>query len=122
VGFREDVWSELATLDIVVHASIVPEPGGQVVLEAMAAGVPVVAADAGGPAEVIEDGVTGLLYPPGNVAALAEALQTLAADEALRARLAEAGRQRVANFAPETVARQVMALYRGLLSPGGRGR
>jgi glycosyltransferase involved in cell wall biosynthesis len=49
-GFREDIWSELAELDILVHCSVLPEPFGQVVLEGMAAGVPVVASNEGGPA------------------------------------------------------------------------
>ena len=58
-GFREDIWAELAELDILVHCSVVPEPFGQVVLEGMAAGIPVIAADAGGPAELITNGVDG---------------------------------------------------------------
>ncbi len=83
-GFAEDVHAELARLDVLVHASTVPEPLGQVVLEGMAAGLPVVAADAGGPAEIIDDGVDGLLYPPGDEAALAERLRRLADDRELR--------------------------------------
>ena len=55
-GFKEDVWEELAELDMLVHCSITPEPFGQVVLEGLAAGLPVVAAAAGGPAEIITDG------------------------------------------------------------------
>src|SRR5207249_911554 len=73
-GFAEDVASELARLDILVHASVVPEPFGQVVVEGMAAGLPVVASAGGGPSEIIDDEVTGLLYPPGNVDRLAQTL------------------------------------------------
>ena len=64
-------------MDVFVHASISPEPFGQVVVEAMLAGVPVVAAAAGGRAEILTDGVNGLLYPAGDVEALAEALRRL---------------------------------------------
>ena len=65
-GFRDRVDDELRSLDVLVHASTIPEPFGQVVVEGMAAGLAVVAADAGGPAEVITHGVDGLLYPPGD--------------------------------------------------------
>lgn len=47
-GFREDVWAELSQIHLLVHCSLIPEPFGQVVVEGMAAGVPVIAADAGG--------------------------------------------------------------------------
>jgi len=116
-GFREDVMAELATMDIAVHASIVPEPFGQVVVEAMAAGVPVIAADAGGPAEVITTGVDGLLCPPGDVGALAASMRRLADDPGLRDRLRAAARRRARDFAPETAAREMTAVYRGLRTP-----
>ncbi len=115
-GFCEDVTAELATVDIVVHASVVPEPFGQVVVEAMATGIPVIAADAGGPAETITDGVNGILCPPGDAVVLAAAIRRLADDPALRDRLAAAGKQRALDFAPERVARDVMDVYRGLVT------
>ena len=61
-----DVAAELAAMDVLVHSSTIPEPFGQVVVEGMAAGLPVVAADAGGPAEIVRDDVDGLLYPMGD--------------------------------------------------------
>ena len=67
-GFREDVWPELAGLDVLVHASTIPEPFGTVVLEGMAAGLAVIAPDQGGPAAVIEDGRTGRLFRMGDLA------------------------------------------------------
>jgi glycosyltransferase involved in cell wall biosynthesis len=112
VGFREDVAAELARLDVLVHASVVPEPFGQVVVEAMAAGVPIVAAAAGGPAEIEDDGVSGLLYEPGNVQALAAQLGRLRDDPALRDRLAAEGRRVAERFAPERVARELEQVYR----------
>jgi glycosyltransferase involved in cell wall biosynthesis len=110
-GFREDVAAELARLDVLVHCSVVPEPFGQVVLEGMAAGIPVVAAAAGGPAEVVDDGVNGLLYPPGDAAALAALLRRLAADPGLRRRLGAAGPQAAEAFSPEAVAARMGAFY-----------
>ena len=120
-GFREDVESELARLDILVHASVIPEPFGQVVIEGMGFGLPVVAASAGGPTEVIEEGVNGLLYQPGDVEALARLLRTLASDRELRRRLGRAAREKAKEFAPEVIARQVMDLYLEVLA-GSRAR
>ncbi len=113
-GFRTDVGHELAQFDVLVHASVLPEPFGQVVVEGMAAGLPVVAAAAGGPAEVVEAERTGLLYPPGDTDALAGALRRLAGDEALRARLGDAARTRAREFAPGPVARRIENVYREL--------
>jgi glycosyltransferase involved in cell wall biosynthesis len=114
-GFREDVMGELAGMDIAVHASIVPEPFGRVVVEALAAGVAVIASDAGGPAEIITPGVDGLLTPPGDVDALAGSMRRLADDPDLRERLQDAGRRRAGDFAPASIAREFTAAYRELL-------
>jgi glycosyltransferase involved in cell wall biosynthesis len=115
-GFRDDVVTELAQLDILVHASTIPEPFGQVVVEGMAAGLAVIAADAGGPREIVDDGVNGVLSPPGDVGTLARLLQDLASDPQRRRRLGDAGRRRAADFSPERVAAQVMTVYREVLS------
>ncbi len=101
---------------MLVHASVLPEPGGQVVQEGMAAGTPVVAAASGGPSEMIENGATGLLYRPGDAEELADALRRLAADAALRARLGAAGREKAGDFAPEAIAAKVTHVYRTLLA------
>jgi glycosyltransferase involved in cell wall biosynthesis len=118
-GFRHDVHSALADLDVLVHASTTPEPFGQAVVEGMAAGLPVVAADAGGPAEIIADGESGLLYPPGDVDALVAALERLARDAALRAALGEKARQVVAGYSPEEVARRTLDVYDDLMRMTG---
>jgi glycosyltransferase involved in cell wall biosynthesis len=110
-GFSESVEAELRCLDVLVHASILPEPFGQVVVEGMAAGLAVIASDAGGPAEVIADGVDGLLCPPGDADALAGTLRRLASDPTLRGRLGEAARVRAQDFTPARVAPEVMAVY-----------
>jgi len=114
-GFRDAVADELARLDVLVHASVLPEPFGRVVVEGMAAGLPVVAPAAGGPLEIITDGVDGILYPPGDVAALAEALQRLASDGALRSRLGEAAERSAARYSPERAAARTAAFYREVL-------
>jgi glycosyltransferase involved in cell wall biosynthesis len=110
-GFVDDVEGELAAMDVLVHASVIPEPFGQVVVEGMAAGLPVVAPSSGGPSEVIEHGVEGLLYPTGDVQALADSLGQLAEDPGLRDRLGAAGRRRARDFEPSAIAAEVMEVY-----------
>lgn len=120
-GFRDDVRAELAAIDVVVHASTVPEPFGMVVPEAMAAGRAVVASRAGGPTEIVTPGVDGLLVAPGDPAALAEALRQTADDEA-RAELASRAPAQVARFRPEVAAAAVAEVYRSVTGPGRRSR
>lgn len=114
-GFREDVWAELAGMDIFVHASVTAEPFGQVVVEAMLAGVPVIAAAGGGPSEILTDGVDGVLYPAGNVDRLAAALRRAREDDALRDRLSANARARATRLSPQAAAPNVMALYKRVL-------
>jgi glycosyltransferase involved in cell wall biosynthesis len=77
LGFRDDVWEVYRELDVVVHASTQPEPYGNVVLEAMACRRALVAAAAGGVLELVDHGRTGLLVPPGDPEALADAVGRL---------------------------------------------
>ena len=90
-GFVADVPSALQLLDVVVHASVEPEPFGRVIAEAMAMRRPVIASDEGGPREIIEHERTGLLFPRGDDRALAEDIVSLLRDPARAERLAEAG-------------------------------
>jgi glycosyltransferase involved in cell wall biosynthesis len=113
-GFRDDIWAELSRMDIFVHASMTPEPFGQVIVEAMLAGVPVIASAGGGPSEIVTDAVDGLLYPAGDIDALAELLQRLRGDSRLRSQLRNNARIRAERFSPEAAASSVMSLY-GLL-------
>ncbi|MFQ5489381.1 MAG: glycosyltransferase family 4 protein [Phycisphaerae bacterium] len=110
-GHVEDMPSAYAAMDVVVHASVAPEPFGLVVLEAMASGRPVLAVDEAGPAEMVRHGVNGWLYPMGDVNALAEGLSALLDDPALRERLARAGRKRAVDFDPTATADAVTTLY-----------
>lgn len=111
-GFRDDVWSELGRLDVLVHCSLIPEPFGQVVVEGMAAGLAVLAADAGAPAELIRDGVDGLLVPAADEAALVAALRRVAADPALRARLGATARIRATGFEGGEARTLLLDVYR----------
>ena len=88
--------------------------------EAMACGLPVAATTGGALPEVVEDGVTGILVPPGDAPALAEAIRTLMGDADLRRRMGQAGRERVLEkFSWRKAALETEAVYREAL--GGRG-
>lgn len=91
LGFREDVPRLMRLSDVVVHASTAPEPFGRMIVEGMLARRPVVASRAGGALEIVEDGVNGLLVPPGDAEALAEALSGLLAAPPRGEALAERG-------------------------------
>jgi glycosyltransferase involved in cell wall biosynthesis len=94
-GARPDVAACMDAMDVVIHASN-REPFGRVLLEAMAAGRPVVAPREGGPLEIVVDGETGVLVPPRDPDALATAIVTLLNDPARRAAMARAARTRAA--------------------------
>ncbi len=116
VGFSHDVAAELAKLTIAVHASTIPEPFGQVVVEAMACGVPIVATNAGGPAEIVQHGTDGLLVPPGDADALATAVVRLLEDAELRTRLARAAVRKAERYRPGPIAAGVEAVYASVLA------
>jgi glycosyltransferase involved in cell wall biosynthesis len=110
-GFVSDVLSALSEVDVLVHASTSPEPFGQVIVEGMAVGVPVVATRGGGPSEIITDGVDGLLYEAGDAARLAELLTVLHEDATLRDRLRNNGLMRARDFTPGMIAPRVYEQY-----------
>ncbi|PYO96184.1 MAG: hypothetical protein DMD60_11315 [Gemmatimonadetes bacterium] len=90
---------------------------GVVLLEAMNHGTPVVASRVGGIPDIVEDGVSGLLVPPGDADALAAALQRLRDDPALARRLGEAGRHRLhAQFSWPAIVQRWLDLYTGLVT------
>jgi len=94
-----------------VAPSLWPEPFGIVALEAAAAGKPVVASDIGGLRDIVVDGETGLLVPPGDRPALAAAMQRLIGDPGLRERLGAAARERAASFSPAAIVPRFEAAY-----------
>ncbi len=91
LGFRSDATEIISRSTILVHPSTCEETFSLVPLEAMAAGVPVIASRVGGIPEVVSDGETGLLVAPGDAHALASAIRDLLDDPARRARMAAAG-------------------------------
>lgn len=111
-GSRSDIPEVLAASDIVALPSRFGEGCPNALLEAMAAGKPVVAARSGGIPEVVVDGETGLLVPPGDSDALGAALRRLAGDPALRRRLGEAGKVRARErHGVDAMVRAYEALY-----------
>lgn len=137
---QREIVDEYRSADVFVQASVITPDGDRdgipnAVLEAMASGLPVVATSVAGIPEVVHHGVTGLLVPPGDAAALAAALGTLIADDPLRARLGAAGRALVESSWSRTacvaaVARRLMPVTPagppvaafGSSSPGTRPR
>jgi glycosyltransferase involved in cell wall biosynthesis len=100
----------LAHTDVLVLPSQYEELGS-VLLEGLRAGVPIVASDTGGIPEVVRDGENGLLCPPGDPTAFAQAIDALLADARLRRRMGAAGRARAQAFSWDVLAPQVLAVY-----------
>ena len=117
LGFRDDVPALLARTDIVVHASTHGEPFGQVVIEGMASGKPVIATDGGALPEIVADGTSGLLVPMGDAPAMAAAIAGLIADPARARAMGRAGRERVREcFTLHQTACKMQTVYDGMLS------
>lgn len=111
LGKRRDIREILAATDIYALLSY-REGTPRTVLEAMAMGKPVITTDAPGCRQTVEDGVTGLLVPVGEHAAVAAALERLIGDEQLRRRMGAAGRERAVRiFSNEVVVREVVMLH-----------
>ena len=105
-------------LDVVVNASVNPEPFGMTIIEAMAKARPVIGPAQAGPKENISDGIDGLLVPPSDPVALADAIERLVRDGELRARMGAAGRAKAEErFHPRCAARRLEAVYEGLVTP-----
>src|SRR5215212_2158270 len=104
---------------VLVHADLLVLPSlyeelGTVLLEAMQAALPIVASNIGGIPDVIEDGVNGLLVPPGEPEALARAIDRLLADRDLARQLSEGAQERVKDYNWEMLAERILAAYRGV--------
>lgn len=112
-GFRDDVNNAMSALDIVTVPSTWNEPCSAVVQQAMALSKPVIGTSVGGTPEMVRDGQSGLLVPPSDPAALADAVARLAGDAFLRRRMGTAGREIVeAQFSLRVMTDKLESLYR----------
>jgi L-malate glycosyltransferase len=118
-GDRRDIPAILASVDITVLPSS-SESLSNVIMESMAAGIPVVASDVGGNPELVENGKTGFLFPPGDEKQFAVALETLVAQPELRKQFGAAARERaLAEYTIPRVRDRYQDLYRSLLAEKG---
>jgi glycosyltransferase involved in cell wall biosynthesis len=121
IGFQDDPAAVYRAADVAAHASVQPEPFGLTIVESMACGRATVVSRAGGAEELFADGEDALGVPPGDPAALANAILTLARDPALRARLGASARSAVVRrFNPADLPRRVAEIYQPLLASGPR--
>lgn len=112
VPFQDDIARVYRSLNVVVHASIQPEPFGRIIVEAMACARPVVVSQAGGAAELFQDGENALGFEPGNAENLANAMGRLL-DARARAALGHAARQHaVSHFSRARYAGELLSVYR----------
>ena len=115
-GFRADLDDFMACFDLFVHPALA-EGLGVATLKAAAAGVPVIGFAAGGLVEAVDDGVTGILTPPEDVAALQSAIAMLMDEDDTRERMGKAGRERLQMaFSIDTMADRHVALYEKVLN------
>lgn len=108
-----DAWRHCA---IAVVPSVWPEPFGLVAIEAMAAGRPVIASAIGGLTDIIENGTSGILVPPGDALALRSTIEELLADPRRRAAMGRAARERASSFSAAIVVPQIEQIYREVVA------
>lgn len=117
-----EVLALMRSARVVVVPSIWADPCPTVVLEAMALGRPVVAAASGGIVDMLEDGVSGRLVRPGDVLALADALDAVIGAPTTAARMAETALSTVQRFTSSAVAERVLSVYERVAQPGRRDK
>lgn len=116
-GFISDPREVYSLIDILVHTSIKPEPFGLVLTEAMAGGIPVIAANRGGPCEILTDEIDGFLRDPRDAAALGATIARLLGEDRLRAEIGAAGRaSALARFDPDQYVAHLAAIYDRVLA------
>jgi glycosyltransferase involved in cell wall biosynthesis len=116
-GYQSDPASFINIMQIVIHASIQPEPFGMVVLEAMAQRKPVIGSRAGGPVEMVQEGETGYTYQPGDAVALAARIVELLGNPDKAAGMGEAGYRRLmSTFTLEGYMADIHTVYRAILN------
>lgn len=115
LGFQQGIAPIIAAADVLVHCSTRPEPFGLVILEAMACGTPVVSANRGAPAQILEPERTGLLSPPNNVGSLVNAVRTLLEDNERRKAISASARRVVCErYTLQQHVQKLVGLYRSL--------
>ncbi|WP_336077319.1 glycosyltransferase family 4 protein [Paenibacillus sp. 203] len=117
LGHVDDIQGLMQRCDLLIHTSITPEPFGQVIIEGMAAGLPVIASNEGGPKETVVPHETGLLIEPGNPAKLEEAIRWMLEHPQERQQMGERGMERVKkHFVIENTVKDIVHYYKGLLA------
>jgi glycosyltransferase involved in cell wall biosynthesis len=117
LGHVEDIQGLMSKADLLIHTSVTPEPFGQVIVEGMAAGLPVIASNEGGPVEIVIPGETGLLIQPGDPAILAESITWMLEHPEERSKMADNGMKRVKeHFVIENTVKDIVNYYKGLLA------
>jgi len=115
-GHIHNVRDYMQTSDAIVHASVVPEPFGLVIVEAMMCAKPVIATNIGGPREIVADGECGYLVPPSDPESMAEAIGKLLSSTEIRERMGQAGKARVEEyFNPHKTVRKLEDIYTSVL-------
>ncbi|MHB1001846.1 MAG: glycosyltransferase [Armatimonadota bacterium] len=116
-GFRNDIPYVLQELDLLVHPAMM-EGLGVAILQAMSAGLPVVASGVGGIPEAVRDGINGITVPPADTKALEDAIIKLLGDPVLRKEMGDVGRRIVVDeFSVECMVDGVLDVYRDILNP-----
>ncbi|MBO9606660.1 MAG: glycosyltransferase [Paenibacillaceae bacterium] len=120
LGHVDRIQELMQRADLLIHTSITPEPFGQVIVEGMAAGLPVIASNEGGPAEIVLDGETGMLIRPGDPELLANAVRLLRDLPEERQRMSANAIKRVReHFVIERTVSQITRYYEGLVAGDG---
>ncbi|VVM33376.1 glycosyltransferase [Terribacillus sp. AE2B 122] len=108
LGYRKDIPELINHFDLLVHAAIKPEPFGRIIIEAMDAGIPIIATNIGGPKEIIDDKKTGFLYEPGDYLSLTNELLTLSEERTCLKKVSQAAKLRFeSNFRLENTINQI---------------
>ncbi|GAB2671518.1 glycosyltransferase family 4 protein [Paenibacillus thermoaerophilus] len=116
LGHVDPVRSVLQKADLLIHTSIIPEPFGQVIVEGMANGLPVIATDMGGPREIVLNGETGMLIEPGDPGALARAIRWMLEHPEERRRMGKLAMERVRDhFRIETTVKKILEFYPNII-------